>query len=229
MERLTLAFGGAAVNSFDDLTVDSLGWAGELHEESLGDDKYTFIKHAKVPKSCTILIKGPNKHTIEQIKDAVRDGLRAIKSAIEDKKLVPGAGAFEIACYRMLCRRSNAVSGKARLGVEAFAKAMLIIPKTLAENCGLDVQDTIINVQEEQERIDDTEAGSGFKIGINLDNGKPFLPGMEGIWDNYHVKRQSIQLATVLATQLLLVDEVMKAGKAMGTKPPGEEEEGAME
>lgn len=227
MERLTLAFGGVAVNSFDDMTPDMLGWAGSLHEEGLGEDKFTFVEHSKKATSCTILIRGPNKHTIDQIKDATRDGLRAVKAALEDKCLVAGAGAFEIAAYRMLMRRKHAVSGKAKLGVEAFAKAMLVIPKVLAENSGLDIQDAVIRVEEEQERSDsDAEgaAGNGHMIGMNLDNGEPFYPATEGIWDSYIVKRQSLHLATVLATQLLLVDEVMKAGKAMGAPPPQEEE-----
>lgn len=217
MERLTLAFGGVAVNSFDDLSPDVLGWAGEVHEEGLGDDKFTFVQHAKNPKSCTILIRGPNKHTIEQIKDATRDGLRAVKAALEDKALIPGAGAFEVAAYRMLMRRKGAVSGKAKLGVEAFARAMLIIPKTLAENSGFDMQDMVIKVEEEQDRVDESDNGNGHLVGLNLDSGEPFYPGAEGVWDNYAVKRQCLQLATVLATQLLLVDEVMKAGMSRST------------
>ena len=218
MERLTLACGGVPVNSVDDLEPEVLGWAGKIREESLGDDKFTFVEDVKQGKSCTILIRGPNKHTIDQIKDATRDGLRAVKSALEDKALVPGGGAFEIAAYRMLMRRKAAVSGKAKLGVEAFANAMLIIPKTLAENSGLDVQESIIKVEEEQER-------SEAAVGLDLNSGEVFLPAAEGVWDSYTVKKQTLNLSTILATQLLLVDEVMKAGKAMGKPPVANEDE----
>lgn len=232
MERLTLAFGGVAVNSYDDLEESHLGWAGELHEEHVGEDKYTFVEHAKTAKSCTILIRGPNKHTIDMIKDATRDGLRAVKCALEDKCVIAGAGAFEIAAYRMLMRRKSAVSGKAKLGVEAFAQSLLVIPKILAENSALDVQDTVIKCEEAQDLADDEcmqrDDGSpnlSHTIGINLDSGKPFYPATEGIYDSYLVKRQSLQLATILSTQLLLVDEVMKAGKSMGAPPPQEDDE----
>ena len=217
MERLTLACGGDPVNSFDDLEPECLGWADSVHEETLGEDKFTFVEGAKLGKSCTILIRGPNKHTIEQIKDATRDGLRSIKGAMDDKALVPGAGAFEVAAYRMLMRRKSAVSGRAKLGVQAFAESMLVIPKTLAENSGLDVQSTIIAIEEEQERSDEA-------VGIDLTTGDSFLPASLGIWDSYTVKKQTLNLATVLATQLLLVDEVMKAGKSMGKQIPQEEE-----
>ena len=215
MERLTLACGGSPVNAVEDLEPDVLGWAGKVREESLGDEKYTFVEDAKLGKSCTILIRGPNKHTIEQIKDAVRDGLRAVKMAMEDKALIPGGGAFEVAAYRMLMRRKNAVTGRAKLGIEAFANSMLIVPKTLAENSGLDVQESIIKIEEEQER-------SEMPVGLDLNSGDTFLPAAEGVWDSYTVKKQTLNLSTVLANQLLLVDEVMKAGKSMGKQQPGE-------
>ncbi|MCH98737.1 T-complex protein 1 subunit zeta-like, partial [Trifolium medium] len=102
MERLVLACGGEAVNSVDDLTPECLGWAGLVYEHVLGEEKYTFVENVKNPFSCTILIKGPNDHTIAQIKDAVRDGLRAVKNTIEDESVVLGAGAFEVAARQHL-------------------------------------------------------------------------------------------------------------------------------
>jgi T-complex protein 1 subunit zeta len=219
MERLVLACGGTAVNAVDDLDESVLGHADRIHEEVLGDDRFTFVEnhvHADKAKSCTLLLRGPNKHTIDQLKDAARDGLRAVKAVIEDGALVPGAGAFEIAAYRMLQRRKSAVTGKAKLGLEAFSQALLVIPKTLAENSGLDVQDSVLKVEEEQERTEQA-------VGLDVQTGEPFLPASVGVWDSVLVKKQVISLATVLATQLLLVDEVMKAGKAMGKKATPED------
>jgi len=99
MERLTLACGGVAVNSFDDIEVSDLGFAEKVWEETLGDDKYTFIEGVKNPHSCTILVKGQNDHTIAQLKDATRDGLRAVENVVRDGCVIPGAAAFEI-CER---------------------------------------------------------------------------------------------------------------------------------
>lgn len=82
MERLMLACGGRQLNSVDELLVEDLGWAGSVWEETLGEDKYTFVEECKNPKSCTILIKGPDGHTIDQLKDAVEDGLRAVVNGI---------------------------------------------------------------------------------------------------------------------------------------------------
>jgi T-complex protein 1 subunit zeta len=140
MERLALACGGVAVNSEIDLDASSVGWAGKVCEESLGDDKFTFVEDCRNAKSCSILIKGPNSHTIEQMKDAVRDGLRAVKNALDDGSVVVGAGAFETAAYLDLQKFKQTVSGKAKLGVEAFANALLVVPKVLAENSGFDIE-----------------------------------------------------------------------------------------
>jgi T-complex protein 1 subunit zeta len=210
MERITLACGGNALNSVDDLCASDLGFADFVYEKTLGDDKYTFIEGVANPQSCTILIKGPNDHEINQLKDAVRDGLRAVRNAIVDKCLIPGAGAFELACREHLLNYSKSVSGKTRLGVEVFANALLVIPKTLAENSGFDVQETLIKLEEEM-----AQSGSD-PVGLDLYSGEPISPELEGIFDNYAVKRQMIMLAPILAEQMLLVDEVIRAGKQMG-------------
>jgi T-complex protein 1 subunit zeta len=103
----------------------------------------------KDAKSVTLLIKGPNAHTITQIKDAVRDGLRSVYNMIIDKSVVPGAGAFQIACAAHLTSETfrKTVKGKAKWGVQAFADALLIIPKTLAANSGHDIQDSSESLQ----------------------------------------------------------------------------------
>ncbi len=131
MERIVLACGGQAVNSVEELKVTDLGYADVVEEHVLGEEKYTFIKGVKNPRSCTILIKGPNEHTISMIKEATRDGLRAVKNVYDDKAVVPGAGSFEIACSVRLSEYCKEVQGKAKLGVQAFSEALLVIPKVL--------------------------------------------------------------------------------------------------
>jgi len=153
MERLPLACGGRGLNSVDDMTVEDLGYAKVVYEVSLGDDKYTFIDGVENPFSCTILIKGPNDYSIAQTKDAIRDGLRAITNTINDKAVIAGAGAFEVSASSHLLEWAKTnVSGKAKLGVNAFADALLVIPRTLAENSGLDQQDVLLKVIEAHER-----------------------------------------------------------------------------
>jgi len=141
MERLTLCCGGRALNAIEEFSIDDLGFAEEVYEHTLGEEKYTFVEGVKNPRSCTILLKGPNEHTISMIKEAARDGLRAVKNTYDDNCVLPGAGAFEIGayCYLKKFLDQTPPEGKARMGVDAFAESLMIIPKVLAENSGYDV------------------------------------------------------------------------------------------
>jgi T-complex protein 1 subunit zeta len=206
MERLQLVCGGVAQNSCDDLTADVLGWAGKVYEETLGEEKYTYVEDVKDAKSVTILIKGPNAHTIAQIQDAVRDGLRACSNAVGDQAVVPGAGAFQIAAYKNLME--NHCKGRHRAGVEAFANALLVVPKTLASNAGYDTLETLSTAQDELE-----DAGDNA-VGIDLASGEPMDPTVEGVYDSFRVIRNSVASATSIASNLLLCDELLKAGRS---------------
>uniref|UniRef100_A0A2K6SMF6 Chaperonin containing TCP1 subunit 6B n=1 Tax=Saimiri boliviensis boliviensis TaxID=39432 RepID=A0A2K6SMF6_SAIBB len=178
MERLTLAFVGP----------DCLGHSGLVYEYTLGEEKFIFIEKCNNPRSVISLTKGQNKHTLTQIKEAVRDGLRVVKNAIDNGCVVSGAGA-----------------GTAQLGVQAFADALLIIPKILAQNSGFDLQETLVKIQAEHSE-------SGQLVGVDLNTGEPMVAAEVGVWDNYCVKKQLLHSCTVIATNILLVDEIMRAG-----------------
>merc|ERR1712241_846698 len=192
MERLALACGGTAMNTFDDLDESCLGYAGSVYEHVLGENKFTFVEECKNPRSVTILLRAGNKHTLVQMKDAVRDGLRAVKNALDDGCVVPGAGSYEVAVHMALKKAMDHVKGRERLGMQAYADGLLVIPKVLAQNSGYDPQDVMVTLT--------SEAGEAIN------------PADHGILDNYRVKKQMIHSRTVIACNLLLVDEIMRAG-----------------
>ncbi len=213
MERLVLACGGVAVESTAELEPSCLGFAGKVYEHTLGEESYTFVEEVANPFSCTILLKGPSDHVIAQMKDAARDGLRAVKNCYDDGAVLPGAGAFEAAlCQRLLNETRKKVAGRAKLGVQAFAEALLVIPKTLAENSGQDVQECVLALQ------DAADANPAAPAGLDVATGEPCDPCLAGIYDNYAVKVQMLHSAPVVATQLLLTDEVIRAGINMRGK-----------
>jgi len=207
MERLQLACGGEAVNSVDDLTPEDLGYAGSVYEHVIGEDKYTFVEECNDPKAVTILIKGPYKHTITQIKDAIHDGIRAVYNALSARAVIPGAGAFEVAAFNRLRDVIDETKGRAKLGVKAYADALLVIPKTLALNAGLDTQDSIVKLIEAQQEAD---KNGRAPVGLDLVTGEP--SDDLRVWDNYVVKRASLNAMYEIAKNLLEVDEVMQAG-----------------
>merc|ERR1711982_321937 len=192
------------MNTFEELDESCLGYAGVVYEHVLGENKFTFVEECKNPGSVTILLRAGSKHTLTQMKDAVRDGLRAVKNALDDGCAVPGAGSYEVAVHMALKKAMEQMKGRARLGVQAYADGMLIIPKVLAQNAGYDAQEVIVKLLE--------EGAVNPTVGVDCDSGEVIVPQDKGIYDNYRVKRQMINSCTVIASNLLLVDEIMRAG-----------------
>eukprot|EP01061_Rhynchopus_euleeides_P047354 TRINITY_DN9461_c0_g2_i1.p1 TRINITY_DN9461_c0_g2~~TRINITY_DN9461_c0_g2_i1.p1 ORF type:complete len:546 (+),score=224.18 TRINITY_DN9461_c0_g2_i1:43-1680(+) len=218
MERIALCCGGEAVNHFEELDESVLGWAGLVHEHVLGEEKYTFFEQPKNPRSGTILLKGANDHTIAQIKEAVRDGLRAVRNALEDGGLVAGAGDFEASCKVHLDHYADKKDVKESLTpcIKAFGDALMSIPKILAESAteggaAPALRHTLLRHAREA-------YGTESRFGLDLESGCVTDPMASGIFDNVRVKRQQLEATAVIATQLLLIDEVMKAGARGGAK-----------
>lgn len=207
MERLQLIVGGEAQNSVDDLTPEILGYSGLVFENSLGEDKFTYVTETKEPKAATILIKGSNNHVLQQTKDAIRDGLRSVANVLKDEAVIPGGGAFFMAGSDHLLKPENkSYKGKNKSGIKAFSEALLVVPKTLSKNAGLDSLETLSNCQD--------EIAEGHVVGVDLKSGEPMDPTIEGVWDSYRVIRNAISAATGIASNLLLCDELLKAGRS---------------
>jgi T-complex protein 1 subunit zeta len=136
----------------------------------------------------------------------VKSGLRGLKDAIETGKMLPGAGACEIGVCQGLKRDAGKIgAGKARFGVEAFAEGILSIPRALMNNSGFDAG---VKIAEMQKVWDEGEFW-----GIDLETGEVIDPAVFGIWDSYKVVRGLVQSAPIVASQLLLVDEIIESGR----------------
>eukprot|EP01004_Peranema_trichophorum_P002798 NODE_1829_length_1788_cov_111.735135_g1537_i1.p1 GENE.NODE_1829_length_1788_cov_111.735135_g1537_i1~~NODE_1829_length_1788_cov_111.735135_g1537_i1.p1 ORF type:complete len:546 (+),score=108.52 NODE_1829_length_1788_cov_111.735135_g1537_i1:59-1696(+) len=214
MERLVLACGGVAVNSLDGLSPSDLGRAVSVYEHILGEEKYTFVE-AVNPKSCTILIKGPNKHTMAQVKEAVRDGLRSVRNTLEDQYVVPGAGAFEVAAQVHLDEFLEQAQGHVKIGVRAFGEALTIIPRTLSSSTGRDdAAYMLIELQEQHKSA--KRKGLDECPGVDVIGGGIADALVMQVWDSYSAKRNIVNTAAEVACQLMLCDEIMKAGTGKG-------------
>lgn len=211
--RLTHACGCRIVNFVDDLRADYLGYAGVVYEEThKGDNKYIFIDEVKEPKAVSIAIAGATEMNSKLVETAIRDGLRSLKNAHDDKKLLPGAGAFEIALAKHMQEFKKTVDPPLnRIGVDIFAEALLSIPRTLLANSGLDQVEVLSEMQQEAEE--------GELAGVDLDTGEVIDPTIFGIFDNYCVKRGIIQASPIVASQLLLVDQIIQSGKVKKPEP----------
>lgn len=166
-----------------------------------GKEKFTFTEKCNNPVSVTLLIKGPNKHILTQIKDAIRYVLRAVKNVTDDGSVVPRAGTVEAAMARALIKYKLSVKGRAQPAVQVLAYVLLIIPNVLAQNSGVD-QETLVKVQGEHSE-------SCQLVGMDFNTGdEPVVAAEIGIWDNCCVKKQLLHFCTEIATSILLIEEI---------------------
>ncbi|KAF7238894.1 hypothetical protein EG68_10211 [Paragonimus skrjabini miyazakii] len=149
---------------------------------------------------------------IHQLSLGFRETLTYVFFVVEC--VVPGAGAVEIFAHRELGRFVHEVKGRARLGVQAFANALLVIPKVLAANAGHDTQETMVKLLEEAAKVEKRCGGNPAAelVGVDLATGEAMIPAQMGVYDNFIVKKQIISSCAVIASNILLVDEIMRAG-----------------
>lgn len=224
MEKLARATGGKVVTNLDDLTSKDLGYANLVEEKKIGDDKMTFVEECKDPKAVSILVRGGTEHVVDEVERAVHDALSVVGAAIEDGKYIVGGGAPDIELTKRLREYSESVGGREALAVNAFANAIESVPRTLAENAGLDGIDVLVELRAKHEKPE------GKYFGIDAFKGKVTDMKKEGVIEPLRSKSQAIKSASEAAIMILRIDDVIAASKKeiSPPKPPstGEEEMG---
>lgn len=210
MKKLAKATGGKIVTNLDDLTPKQLGWAGAVEERKIGDSEMTFVTGCKNPKSVSILIRGGTEHVVDELERTMNDGLRTVACVLEDGKAVAGGGSAEIELSLRLKDHASTIGGREQLAIEAFAMSMECVPRTLAENAGLDPIDTLIELRSKH------EGDRGKAIGIDAYSGKSANMRNLNVVEPLRVKTQAIKSATDAAAMILRIDDVI-ASKT--TKP----------
>lgn len=220
MEKLARATGGKVVTNIKDLSASDLGSAALVEERKIAGEEMIFIEGCKDPKSVSILVRGGTEHVVDELERAVHDGLSVISAAIEDGKMVAGGGAVEIEVAKGLREYAESVGGREALAINAFADAMEIIPRTLAENAGLDPIDILMDLRAAHEKED------GKYIGLDVVSGKTLNTLKEGIVEPMRVKVQAVKSASEVAEMILRIDDVIAAGKLEKEEKKGSEEGG---
>ena len=220
MEKLAKATGAKIVTNLDDLSKDVLGNAKNVEERKIGEDRMTFVTGCKNPKAVSILIRGGTEHVVSEIERALNDALRVVAITKEDGKILPGGGAVESELALRIREYANKVGGREQLAIEAFAKALEIIPRTLAENAGMDPINTLIQLKADHE--------NGKKdSGINFTENKVTDMMKIGVFDPLKVKKHALESAVEVATMILRIDDVI-ASKKSGPSPGPEGGMGGM-
>ena len=223
MEALAKATGGRIVTNLDDLEAKDLGYAKLVEEVKIGDEQMIFVRDCKNPKAVSILVRGGTEHVVDEVDRAIEDAIGAVASAIEVGKIVPGGGAPEAEVAKGLKKYAETLKGREQLAVNAFAEAMEVIPRSLAENAGLDPIDTLVALRAEHER-------GNVQMGVNVYEGGVADMLKEGVIEPLKVKTQALKSAAEAAEMILRIDDVIAASKLEKSSQPsppsssGEEE-----
>jgi thermosome len=217
IENLARATGGNIVNSIDAITKKDLGTAGLVEERKISGDEMIYISKCKNPKAVSIIVRGGTEHVVDELERAIHDALMVVSVVVEGKKIVAGGGAPETELSLQLRRYASQEGGRIQLAIEAFSAALEIIPRTLAENAGLDPIDTLVGIRAAH------EAGKKT-FGLDVDAGKPADMLKAGVVEPLRVKTQAISSAAEAAVMILRIDDVIASSKSAapeGGMPPG--------
>ncbi|MFH0836841.1 MAG: thermosome subunit beta [Candidatus Aenigmatarchaeota archaeon] len=213
IEKLSKATGANIVSSVDELTKEDLGNAGLVEELKLAGEEMIFVRDCKDPKAVSILMRGGTEHVVDEAKRAMEDAVFGVISAVEVGKFVSGGGACEVELARKLREYAQSIGGREQLAINAFAEAIEIVPRTLAESTGIDPIDILMTLRSEHDK-------GNVTFGVDVFNSKISDMQKLGVVEPLKIKLQAINSATEAADMILRIDDVITA-KTGGGMPRG--------
>jgi thermosome len=210
MEKLSRATGGRVVSNLSDLKESDLGSCEVVEEKKIGDDKMVFVEGCNDPRAVAIFLRAGLERMIDEAERTMNDALYVISDVAELPKMVAGGGAIEMVLARAVSAEARQVGGREQLAIEAFSDALEVVPRTLADNAGLDVLDTMVALKAAHEKED------GSSTGVNV-----FEEGIidmleQGVVEPMAVKLQAIKSAVEVASMILRIDDVVAASAPDG-------------
>jgi thermosome len=213
MKKLSRATGATVVTNIEDINENDLGFASIVEERKVAGEAMTFIEGCKNPKAVTIFIRGGTEHVVDEVERSIDDSLGDLRVVLKNNKVVAGGGSPEMEVAKGLRDYAKQLGGREQLAIEAFADSMEIIPKTLAENAGIDPIDILVELKSQHEK------GNQW-AGVNIMESNVDDMEEHGVIEPLGVKIQAIRSASETATMILRIDDVIAASKL--EKGPGQ-------
>ena len=179
----------------------------------------TFVRGCKGAKAVTLLVRGGTEHVVNELERAVEDALDDVIATIKGGKVVAGGGAIEVEMSKTLRHFADTVGGKEQLAINAFADAIDVVPRALAENAGLDPIDKLVSIRAAHEKK------GGKWHGLEILRGKVIDMYKVGVIEPTLLKSQAIKSASEVAEMVLRIDDIVVAKELSkgdgGGMPPG--------
>jgi len=215
MDKLANATHARVVSSLDDLSSDDLGRAGLIEERKVAGDEMVFVEKCKDAKSVTLFLRASTEQVLDEVERAVVDAIGAVSSAIEDGKYVIGGGCTEVEVAQRLRDYATKIGGREQLAIQAFANALDVIPRTLAESAGMDAIDTLVSLRAKH------KDKNNITVGVDVVNSKVDDMKKQGVIEPLRVKKQAISSATEATNMILRIDDIISAKPKSGGMPGG--------
>src|SRR5919205_987521 len=213
MTKVSKATGARIVANIDEITAQDLGSANLVEERKVETDKWVFVEGCKNPKAVSIVVRGGSQRVVDEAERSLHDAIMVVKDVVEYPYAIVGGGASESIVSQQIREWSSSLSGRFQLAVEKFADSIETIPLVLAENTGMDVIDTQVQL-----RAKATNAAKP-KYGIDVVNSKVADVAAKDIYEPLAVKEQVINAATETACMILRIDDIIAASKSKTPAP----------
>ncbi|XP_015578687.1 T-complex protein 1 subunit theta [Ricinus communis] len=212
LRRFCRTTGAVAILKLSQPNPDDLGYIDSISVEEIGGVRVTVVKNEEGGNSvCTVVLRGSTESILEDLERAIDDGVNTYKAMCRDCRIIPGAAATEIELARKLKEFSFKETGLDQYAIAKFAESFEMVPKTLAENAGLNAMEIISSLYAEH-------ASGNIKVGIDLDGGVCKDISTLNIWDLYVTKYFALKYAADAASTVLRVDQIIMAKPAGGPR-----------
>lgn len=204
LERIARATGAMLAADVASLEAEDLGSADLVERRDCGGADLLAIETGEESIRASLVLRGGAEHALDEMERAVVNGLGALAAVHQDPRVVPGGGALEVAAALAIREYADSVTGREQLAVRAFADALEAIPRTLAENAGLDPLDGIIELRRRH-------AAGERAVGIDAVYGRIGDVVEAGVVEPAGIKERLVASATEVTNRILLIDDVLAA------------------
>ncbi|KAJ4783833.1 T-complex protein 1 subunit eta [Rhynchospora pubera] len=208
LKRVAAATGAAVQTTVNNIIDEVLGSCEVFEERQVGNERFNIFSGCPSGQTATIVLRGGADQFIEEAERSLHDAIMIVRRALKNSTVVPGGGAIDMEISKYLRQHARTIAGKSQLFINAYAKALEVIPRQLCDNAGFDATDVLNKLRQKH------ASGEGPNYGVDINTGGIADSFANFVWEPAVVKINAINAATEAACLILSVDETVKNPKS---------------